>query len=128
MRDILTIFTSTLLGLVAIFWLTAPVSLESAIVNVPVQQPNWASCVKVYDGGMQGNGQKSIRFYNGCPERLYINACVVASDGETKLYKSGNRIMTNGNFTIYTFPFVTPTSLRWSAGTLAAAAPAPCTI
>ena len=103
---------------------TAPASsLEAAALKF---EPNWSGCVKVFDGGMQANGQQLIRFYNGCPERLYINACVRSTEGEIKLYQSGRSIMTNGNFTIYTFPFVSPAQVVWSAGIGGAPIPKLC--
>lgn len=90
------------------------------------QEPNWGTCLQVFDGGMRSNAQREIRFYNGCPERLFINACVTSDRGDNKLYQSGRSIMTNGNFSIYTFPFVTPAAVRWSASRYQAAIPPPC--
>lgn len=78
-------------------------------------QPDFNSCVKVYDAGRQANDQKAIRFYNGCPVDLYFNACVV-SYGETKLYQSPRTVPSNGNWTILTFPNVDPRQVKWNAG------------
>lgn len=87
---------------------------------------NYNGCVKVYDGGTQLNGQKVIRFYNGCPSSVYINACVVAWGGETKLYTSARSVKTNGNFTIYTFPDVDPRKVQWVADSYVPPVPALC--
>lgn len=108
------------------------VSIAAISWFIPLQanqtnfEPDWSQCVRVFDGGRTGNGQNQIRFYNGCPERLYLNVCVLSTDGEKKLYKSGNRIMTNGNYTISTFPFVTPSKVQWTAGSFQAPVPDIC--
>lgn len=99
-----------------------PIQAEEVFTEVA----NYKSCVKVYDGGMQSNAQRVIRFYNGCPVRLYINACVKSREGEVKLYQSGRTVQTNGNFTIYTFPFVEPKTVAYSASPSLAAIPPPC--
>lgn len=119
-KTLLSALFFTLSLSIIILWMT-PLQAVSFSVT-----PDYSSCVKVFDGGMQGNGQKLIRFYNGCPERLYINACVKSREGEIKLYQSGRSIMTNGNFTLYTFPFVTPSTIQWSAGRTSAAIPPIC--
>lgn len=73
------------------------------------------ACIKVFDGGMQANGQHAIRFYNGCPTKVYINACVKDNEGESKLYQSPRSIPKNGNYTIWTFPYVIPSNVEWIA-------------
>lgn len=83
-------------------------------------------CVQTFNGGRQGNGQTSFRFYNGCPEDLYINVCVLSTNGEAKLYQSGRRVLSNGNYTISTFPDQTPRSITWSADPYKADIPPLC--
>ena len=90
-------------------------SLSSFSFNIG-DADSFKSCIKVSDGGMLANGQHAIRFYNGCPSKAYINACVKDRQGNTKLYQSGRLVPTNGNFTIQTFPFVVPSSVDWTAG------------
>lgn len=88
--------------------------------------PGPVGCVKVYNGGTQPNGQTNIRFYNACPEDLYINACVLDTSNNTKLYPSGRRVQTNGNFTISTFPDQIPRLVTWTAGNAPQGAPDIC--
>lgn len=97
--------------------------VQAAEIN---NEPDWSQCVKVYDGGKSGNGQTTIRLYNGCPRGLLMNVCVVSTDGEKKLYQSGQYIYSNRNYTIYTFPFVTPSRVQWSASTTQAIVPEIC--
>jgi len=88
----------------------------SSLPSDPINRlPDYSTCIKSYNAGMQSNGQQSIRFYNGCYERLYMNVCVQDSSGETKLYRSGRTVPINGNYTISTFPFVTPKIVAWNA-------------
>lgn len=119
-KTLLSAFLFLSASLLFIIWATPLQSYSFSVAT------DYSSCIKVFDGGMQSNGQKVIRFYNGCPERLYINACVKARDGEIKLYQSGRTVMTNGNFTLYTFPFVTPSTIQWSAGRSMAGIPPIC--
>lgn len=78
---------------------------------------DYSSCVRVSDAGYQSNGQRVIRFYNSCPSRLFINACVLDRKGNTKLYRSGSRVATNGTFTIYTFPDADARKVQMTAAT-----------
>lgn len=87
---------------------------------------DYTQCVRVSDNGYQSNGQRVIRFYNGCPSKLYINACVVDSKGNSKLYRSGSKISSNGNFTIFTFPDVDPKKVTMTAATSDPGIPAFC--
>lgn len=67
-----------------------------------------SGCMRIFDGGSQGNGQQVIRIWNGCGEKVFVNACVLTDDGKTKLYQSGRTVPSNGNYTLYTFPFDRP--------------------
>jgi hypothetical protein len=100
------VFMAIVLGVVYVHHVEA--------VNFTVQ-PGPVGCVKVFNAGQQLNGQTNIRFYNACPERLYINACVLDTNGKVKLYQSGSRVLTNGNFTIMTFPDQIPALVSWTA-------------
>lgn len=88
--------------------------------------PDYSKCVKVYNGGTQSNGQKVMRFYNGCAEKLYFKACVKEYTGAVKLYTSPRKVPTNGNWTIYTFPDVDPKSVNWVASPFIPPTPGPC--
>lgn len=90
--------------------------------------PGGPACVKVFDGGTQLNGQQNIRFYNACPDDLYINVCVQDTSGKTKLYPSNRRVDYNGNFTISTFPDQIPRLVTYVAGDSAQATPALCVV
>ncbi len=67
-----------------------------------------SGCMRIFDGGTQANGQQVIRIWNGCGEKMFVNACVLTDDGKTKLYQSGRSVPANGNYTLYTFPFDRP--------------------
>lgn len=96
------------------FWLaTAAWSSAEELQSINLVE-NYKSCVKVYDGGY-ANSQRVIRFYNGCATDLYMNACVVATSGEVKLYQAPRRIPRNGNWSLYTFPDITPRKIAWNA-------------
>lgn len=77
--------------------------------------PDYSKCVRIFNGGIQSNGQSVLRFYNGCPQRLNFNACVMDTTGAVKLYTSPRTVPTNGNWTIYTFPNVDPAHVDWIA-------------
>jgi len=74
------------------------------------------SCVTLTGSENQPTGQTAFTFYNSCPVRMYINACVADKSGETKLYKSFKSVPAGGNFTIYTFPDMTTDDIQWIAG------------
>jgi len=59
---------------------------------------------------------------------MYINACVLDSNGKTKLYQSGSRILTNGSFTIMTFPDQIPVHVTWTADPYEALIPDLCNL
>ncbi len=88
--------------------------------------PGGPACIKVFDGGTQLNGQQNIRFYNACPDDLYINVCVQDRSNNTKLYQSNRRVDYNGNFTISTFPDQIPRIVTFVAGNNPQAVPPLC--
>lgn len=88
--------------------------------------PGPVGCVKTFNASPQLGYQASVRFYNSCPDDLYINACVTYDNGETKLYQSGQRVLSNGNFTITTFPDVAPRLITWTAAPYNPSVPAGC--
>lgn len=82
----------------------------------PIPSP-YRSCVSPSNGGRNfSTGQSGFNFFNGCGERVYINACVKDSWGDYKLYRSGRSIMPGGRFSIYTAPNADAASLQWLAG------------
>lgn len=83
-------------------------------------------CMKIYDGGMQPNGQQVIRIFNGCPEKMMVNACVLTDNGKTKLYSSGRTVPVAGNFTLYTFPFDRPVKIDATYSPFAPPVPQMC--
>lgn len=91
----------------------------------PPQQSPYQSCVKVSQGGRSFN-QTSYSFFNGCGERLYINACVTDRFGDPKLYRSGRSIQVGGRFTINTLPGMSPDQLLWVAGPMDPGVPPLC--
>lgn len=97
-------------------------SFEAASFSIT---PN-ATCIKVYDGGRQPNGQQMIRFYNSCTANYYINACVKDDSGTVKLYKSSSRIYPNNTFTIYTVTGYFARAVSWTAAPTDPPIPVPC--
>lgn len=83
-------------------------------------------CIKIYDGGRQANGQQVIRLFNGCAEKMMVNACVLTDNGKTKLYSSGRTIPVAGNFTLYTFPFDRPVKIDATYSPFAPPVPEMC--
>lgn len=83
-------------------------------------------CIKIYDGGRQANGQQVIRIFNGCPEKMMVNACVLTDNGKAKLYSSGRTIPVAGNFTLYTFPFDRPVKIDATYSPFAPPVPQMC--
>jgi hypothetical protein len=75
---------------------------------------DFTKCVQATDAGRQSNGQRALTFYNGCGQLLYINVCVLTSDGY-KLYTSGSGLKGNSSMTIYTFPYTDPRAVAWTA-------------
>lgn len=84
----------------------------------------FASCVKPT---VSGRGQSSFTFYNSCPQRVFINACVAESPGETKLYRSMQAIPVGGRYTIYTTN-MRPNKIEWLADTVDPGAPGLCAL
>lgn len=72
--------------------------------------PDYTKCVTVG----QPN-RDSYSFYNGCGERLYINACIKDTFGKGKLYQSGRSIQVGGRYTIYADPLKRAASMSWVA-------------
>lgn len=91
----------------------------------PAPPPSQPSCVRVTQGGRSFN-QTSYSFFNGCGERLFINACVSDRFGDPKLYRSGRSIQVGGRFTINTLPGMSPDQLQWTAGPSDPGAPPLC--
>ena len=88
-------------------------------------QPS-GTCMKVYDAGRQSNTQYGIRFYNSCPDTVYVNACVRDDSGGVKLYKSPSKVPVNGNYTVYTGPNVYPRIVQWTSAVSNPEIPAMC--
>lgn len=89
----------------------------SSFTLLPVHsEEKTETCVTITGSANQSAGQTAFTFYNSCPERMYINACVADTSGETKLYKSFKSVPVGGNFTIYTFPDMTTDNIQWIAG------------
>ncbi len=66
--------------------------------------PSFSSgCMKVYNGGQTGSLQQVVRIFNGCGDRMMVNACVQTNDGKVKLYQSGRTVPVAGNYTLYPF-------------------------
>jgi hypothetical protein len=91
----------------------------------PSPSTSYQSCVTT-SAGSRSSSQTSYSFYNGCGERLYINACVTDSWGKPKLYKSGQSIQAGGRYTIYTLPGMNPGQIQWVAGPSDPGAPGLC--
>lgn len=88
--------------------------------------PDYSGCLRSFDAGRQANGQRALRIYNGCPERLVINACVLDSDGKTTSYNSGRTVPANGSFNIFLFPGVSPQRVEFTAARTNPPIPALC--
>lgn len=114
---------STFLASFFLFLFFVP-AISSNAASFAVQPSG--TCIRVTDGGRQSSGQQVIRFYNGCTEDVYINACVKDDRGDAKLYKSSNRIQPNGNYTIYAAPFVYPRVVQWTSAPFKPAVPELC--
>lgn len=103
------------LGLGALAWvgLTSLTFQNAPAVPKPI---DYTTCVRIFDKGTSGMGQKVLQFYNGCPVDLYFSACVQTRDG-VQTYESPKYVMTNGYWTIWAPPFADPKNVRWAAGT-----------
>ena len=102
----------SMIVIIGVCLITYPQNIQGVSYTVI---PGPVGCIQTFNAGQSINGQTNIRFYNACPERMYINVCVLDTSGNTKLYKSGSRVMTNGNFTINTFPDQIPRFVAWTA-------------
>ena len=89
-------------------------SLSSLLIEEPKEVPLFQSCV-IPKIESTHDGKTAINFYNYCHEKIYINACVLGPDGESKLYKSFRAIPVGGKFTIHTFSTVKLSDLHWIA-------------
>ena len=117
--SLLAAFVILLTGLSFIF---TSAQNESEAINV---LPDYTSCVKISSGSSSISNQ-SINFYNSCPTRLYFKACVKDTMGELKLYTSPTYVKTNGNWTLYAFPGVTPSKISWNTAPYAPETPDMC--
>lgn len=101
-----------------IFWILI---ISALFISVPessnslIYIPDYSSCIKTSNAGISGSAQQSIRFFNGCVERLYINVCVQDSSGLRKLYRSPRTVPVGGNYTVSAPPFVTFRKVTWNA-------------
>jgi hypothetical protein len=119
-----TIFQSACILAIVIFNSTTGFA---APPKTPPPQPSpYQSCIITSYGGTSPSTQSSYSFYNGCGERLYINACVTDYWGEPKLYRSGRTIQIGGRYTIYTLPGISPDKIQWVAGPSDPGAPPLC--
>lgn len=88
---------------------------------------DYTPCIRVSDAGTQFlTDQRSIKFYNNCSTKLYINACVKDKKGNTKLYRSVSKVSAGGYFNIYTYPDITVKQVTFTAGSYEAGTPANC--
>lgn len=109
----------------ALVWvgLTSLTFQNTPAVPKPV---DYTTCVRIFDKGTGGRGtgqaQRMLQFYNGCPVDLYFSACT--TDGRNiQTYESPKYVMTNGYWSIWAPPFVTPREIKWAAGTSPVAPP-----
>lgn len=103
---------SIVLGVVLWIGLTSLTFQNTPAVPKPV---DYTTCVRIFDKGMSGMGQRVLQFYNGCQTDLYFSACV-SDSGQSQTYTSPRYVMTNGYWTIWAPPFVNPKSVKWAAG------------
>lgn len=117
------IFQTTLLLTIIAF--TTP-GFTAAPKSPPPAPSPYKSCITTSSGGTRLGNQSSYSFYNGCGERLYINACVTDYWGDPKIYRSGRTIQIGGRYTIYTLPGMSPDKIQWVAGPSDPGAPPLC--
>jgi hypothetical protein len=107
--------------LCSLFFACSLWGIENYVVPLPQ-----VKCIKIYDQGQNNQAQNAFRFYNGCGINLFIDVCVRADDGGYKHYSSGRKVPANGNYTIYTFPFVKADEIVWTASPSISRTPPPC--
>lgn len=102
-------------GAFFLFFLFFAFNLYGGTLITELPNPSGASygkCVRVYQSGPNGS---AFAFYNGCGEKLMINACAEGSFNKTQLFQSGRTINIGGRFNIFPFFDIDVKKITWSA-------------
>lgn len=109
----------------ALLLILFPLESAAPLPKTTVIQADYTRCVKLTQSGPN---RSAFSFYNGCGEKLWINACAQGSFNKTQLFQSSREIPIGGRFNIYPFFDIDVKNITWAADPYQAPIPGVCAV